>query len=78
MPSRLEWEVLGVTVCCPDPDNWNIPASDFAWVNTYFVRDRAQIAHAANKPIIIEETGMRVSPTSRLTLSISVAGIGPA
>lgn len=65
-------------MCCADPDHWNIPASDFAWVNTYFVHDRAQIAQAANKPIIIEETGMMVSPILRLILSISVAGIGSA
>jgi hypothetical protein len=74
MPTRLEWEPLCAAVCCADPDHWNIPASDFAWVNTYFVHDRAQIAQAANKPIIIEETGMIVSPVLRLNLSIKFAG----
>lgn len=43
-----------------DPDNWAIQAYEFDWVNANVIRDRASIAHAANKPIIIEETGMQV------------------
>ena len=44
-----------------DPDNWAIGSWEFDWVNANVIRDRAQnIAHAANKPFIIEETGMKV------------------
>jgi hypothetical protein len=43
-----------------DPDNWAIEAYEFDWVNVNFIRDRAAIAHAQNKPFIIEETGMKV------------------
>ena len=46
-----------------DPDNWAIGSWEFDWVNANVIRDRAQnIAHAANKPFIIEETGMKVPP----------------
>lgn len=45
---------------CADPDNWKIDAWEFDWVNLNVIRDRAAIAHARNKPIIIEETGMKV------------------
>ena len=46
---------------CADPDNWAIGSWEFNWVNANVIRDRAQnIAHAANKPFIIEETGMKV------------------
>ena len=49
---------------CADPDNWAIDSWEFDWVNANVIRDRAQnIAHAANKPFIIEETGMKVPPT---------------
>ncbi|KAK9902791.1 hypothetical protein WJX75_006160 [Coccomyxa subellipsoidea] len=41
------------------PDNWAIEAYEFDWVNVNFIRDRAAIAHAQNKPFIIEETGMK-------------------
>ncbi len=44
-----------------DPGNWQVPAyvaSDFA---NMFVYERAQIAKAANKPFILEETGKEVS-----------------
>lgn len=43
-----------------DPGNWQVPAyvaSDFA---SMFVYERAQIAKAANKPFILEETGKEV------------------
>ena len=46
-----------------DPDNWAIGSWEFDWVNANVIRDRAQnIAHAANKPFIIEETGTKVPP----------------
>ena len=48
-------------VCFADPDNWAIQAYEFDWVNQNFIADRASIAHAQNKPFIIEETGMQVS-----------------
>ena len=47
---------------CADPDNWKIDAWEFDWVNLNVIRDRAAIAHARNKPFIIEETGMKVHP----------------
>ncbi|BDA49884.1 probable mannan endo-1,4-beta-mannosidase 7 at N-terminal half [Coccomyxa sp. Obi] len=57
------------------PDNWAIQAYEFDWVNANFIRDRASIAHAANKPIIIEETGMqRGYLSSRNTLLSSLFG----
>ena len=41
-----------------DPDNWAIGSWEFDWVNANVIRDRAQnIAHAAKKHFIIEETG---------------------
>ena len=40
-------------------DNWAISASDYEWVRTNFIADRANIAHAAGKPIIMEESGMK-------------------
>lgn len=45
---------------CADPGNWQVPpyvAADFA--NTFLYK-RAQIAHAQNKPWILEETGKDV------------------
>jgi mannan endo-1,4-beta-mannosidase len=54
------------------PDNWNIPSQDMWWVKDYLVRDRANIAHAAGKPIIMEETGFaRGSRFARLGYSNS-------
>ncbi len=41
------------------PDNWEIPVEAFDWVNVNFIQDRAALAHAAGKPIIIEEFGVR-------------------
>ena len=40
------------------PDNWNIPTGDMWWVKDYLVKDRANIAHWAGKPIVLEETGL--------------------
>ncbi|CAK0742592.1 hypothetical protein CVIRNUC_001407 [Coccomyxa viridis] len=58
------------------PDNWAIGSWEFDWVNANVIRDRAQnIAHAANKPFIIEETGMkRGYLSSRDTLLNSIFG----
>jgi mannan endo-1,4-beta-mannosidase len=43
------------------PDNWNIPAGQWSWVLENFMNDRAKIAFARNKPIIIEESGFKKS-----------------
>ncbi|KAK9819797.1 hypothetical protein WJX72_002477 [[Myrmecia] bisecta] len=40
------------------PDNWAIKAWEHTWVGDNFIRDRAAVAHAAGKPIIMEECGM--------------------
>ena len=40
-------------------DNWGISASDFEWVRSNVIADRASIAHSAGKPIIMEESGMK-------------------
>ena len=45
-------------------DNWAIPASEYEWVRTNFIADRANIAHAAGKPIIMEESGMKTGYVS--------------
>ena len=43
------------------PDNWNLPQSDFAsWYVPNVIKNRAEIAHAAGKPIVLEETGFSV------------------
>ena len=42
-------------------DAWNIPPYEIPWLMEHFVVDRATKAHAAGKPIIIEETGSRAS-----------------
>ena len=39
------------------PDNWNIPSSQFEWINPHFVQRRAALAHRAGKPIVMEEAG---------------------
>lgn len=41
------------------PDNWTIPASTdfFSWFVPHVLKNRAAVAHAANKPIVLEETG---------------------
>ena len=39
-------------------DNWGIPQSDFySWFVPNIIADRARIAHAAGKPIVLEEVG---------------------
>ena len=45
-------------------DNWGIPAYDYQWVRTNMIADRANIAHAAGKPIIMEESGMKTGYVS--------------
>lgn len=41
------------------PDNWKISSGDYSWVGPNYIADRAKIAHAAGKPIIMEEFGLR-------------------
>lgn len=41
------------------PDNWGIPADKYKWYGPNFLKDRANIAHAVGKPIIMEEYGVR-------------------
>jgi mannan endo-1,4-beta-mannosidase len=44
-----------------DPSNWFIPEDGaFQFAHDY-ISARAKIAHAAGKPIMLEETGMNVS-----------------
>eukprot|EP00884_Botryococcus_braunii_P017443 jgi/Botrbrau1/4382/Bobra.105_2s0028.1 len=40
------------------PETWGIPATNYAWVLDNFIRDRARIVAAANKPFVLEEYGM--------------------
>ncbi len=42
------------------PDNWGIDAKDASWIVPNYIADRATVAHAANKPIIMEEYGMQL------------------
>lgn len=49
------------TPLCADPGNWAVPAYVAADFATGYVYERAQIAKAANKPFILEETGKAVS-----------------
>jgi mannan endo-1,4-beta-mannosidase len=39
------------------PDNWNIQVADLDWFNTCVIVDRARIARANKKPLILEESG---------------------
>ena len=39
------------------PDNWDIRAEEMDWVGRHIVRRRADIAHGAMKPIVLEEAG---------------------
>ena len=39
------------------PDNWNIPSQQMSWVEQHLVKRRADIAHNAGKPIVLEESG---------------------
>lgn len=43
----------------PSLCSWGISASNYAWLGPNFIEDRAAIASAAGKPIILEEYGMR-------------------
>jgi mannan endo-1,4-beta-mannosidase len=40
------------------PDNWNFSEDEYASWGDAFAADRAAVAHAAGKPIILEEYGM--------------------
>ena len=41
------------------PDSWGISSTTYNWMTDNFFKDRANIAKALNKPIILEEYGMR-------------------
>lgn len=41
------------------PDSWGIPSTSYNWMTDNFFWDRSNIAKALNKPIILEEYGMR-------------------
>ncbi|RZA22353.1 MAG: hypothetical protein EOP10_15615 [Proteobacteria bacterium] len=45
------------------PDNWGISSSEFDFVERELIADRARLAHAVNKPIILEEAGFARGPT---------------
>ena len=62
------------------PDNWNVASSEFqSWFVPQVIQDRAKIAHAAGKPIIIEETGYAtVEPTDHSAFAVKVAAAGYA
>ncbi len=62
------------------PDNWNVASSEFqSWFVPQVIQDRAKIAHAAGKPIIIEETGYAtVEPTDHSAFAVRVAAAGYA
>ena len=40
------------------PDHWQIEQWEHTWIGPNYIKDRAQVAHAAGKPIIMEEYGM--------------------
>lgn len=50
------------------PDNWAIPYAQRKWVFENYINDRMKIAKSANKPLIIEESGYRLSYGNRDTL----------
>jgi mannan endo-1,4-beta-mannosidase len=41
------------------PDQWGIPADDYTWMEENYFDDRAKIAKNYDKPLILEEYGMR-------------------
>jgi len=41
------------------PGNWGINATEFEWIGPNFIHDRAELAHSINKPVVLEEYGMR-------------------
>jgi len=41
------------------PDSWGFGPGEFSWLGPYFLEDRRDIAWAQNKPVILEEYGMR-------------------
>ena len=40
------------------PDHWQMEPKEYDWIGPNYIADRAKVAHAANKPIIMEEYGM--------------------
>lgn len=41
------------------PDSWGIGANEYQWIGPNFIDDRAALAHSINKPVVLEEYGMR-------------------
>ena len=41
------------------PDNFGISADEYQWIGPNFIKDRAAVARKANKPVVLEEYGMR-------------------
>jgi hypothetical protein len=41
------------------PDQWGIPKESYTWMDENYFKDRANIAKNKNKPLILEEYGMR-------------------
>ena len=39
------------------PGNWGIPSTQLDWLLGHYIADRGAIAHAAGKPIVLEEAG---------------------
>jgi mannan endo-1,4-beta-mannosidase len=44
------------------PDNWNIPSHQMGWVEERLMKRRADIAHSAGKPVVLEESGFNSDP----------------
>lgn len=43
------------------PGNWGVPSSTYTWVNDNYIGDRAALAAAAGKPIMLEVTPVETS-----------------
>ena len=41
------------------PDSWGIPTDGYKWLGPNYIQDRAAVAKQIDKPIILEEYGMR-------------------
>ena len=48
------------------PSAWQIPRRDFAWLKDNVLKDRARIAHAARKPVLMEEVGVSTYTNQQL------------
>jgi mannan endo-1,4-beta-mannosidase len=60
------------------PDNWNLPQEDFdSWYVPQVIKNRAEVAHTAGKPIVMEETGFSIyvpSDTSKFMEKVKAHG----